>query len=201
MINTIIYDEVCIPVEEDLETFSKAHLKEQSDSSTLDSHGNSYYFGNTRGHTLMEKIEDMDRNFEKLLHKTDRLTSELHLQRQQHESELELQRAKIQHHESEMVSLKGRMGQLTKKSKSYLQIRRRFLETYERDQKGNHSLIGSSAVRLGNARAHEGDALADACLLEEDDDPNTSLYMELYGLHHAKVMEIHSMYNQINTMI
>ena len=48
-------------------------------------------------------------------------------------------------------------------------IRRRFLDTYQRDIKGKEELLkGSKAIRLGNIKAHEGDALGDATVFARD---------------------------------
>ena len=68
-------------------------------------------------------------------------------------------------------------------------IRRRFLDTYQRDIKGKEELLkGSKAIRLGKIKAHKGDALGDATVFARDKRSDQMLYQELYGLTSDKVL-------------
>ena len=167
----------------DLETFAKTHLRNESENSTLDSIGNGFVFGNARGFSLMERMERMDRDILILKHESRTLRIELESERSERKSEV--------------TSLEGRVGQLAQHAESYLQIRKRFLRTYERDVKDTYTHKGALAVQLGNARAHQGDALADATVFDQDNQFDTALYRELYGFDYTKIIELHSKYIHI----
>ena len=68
---------------------------------------------------------------------------------------------------------------------------------YERDFKGRKDLKGSDAVQGGNFKAHGGDAVADAMVFDEDGSLDKTVYEELYGLQHTKVLEWNGTYNII----
>ena len=137
-----------------------------------------YVYGNRGGQTLMEEIEDMKRQ----THQIPRLI------------------AQIEHQERRVATLEGQVGLLTRNSESYLCIRQRFLDVYKRDIRGIHALQGSKAIREGNVKAHEGDALTDASLFSNDQRSDTDLYQELYGLEHKQVLEIHGIYKYLELL-
>ena len=60
---------------------------------------------------------------------------------------------------------------------------------YERDFKGRKYLKGSDAIQGGNFKAYGGDAVADAMVFDEDGSLDKTVYEELYGLQHTKVLE------------
>ena len=47
-------------------------------------------------------------------------------------------------------------------------MRRRDIAVYQRDFKGRDDLKGSDAVKRGNMKAHEGDAVADGMIFDRD---------------------------------
>ena len=189
--NAIVYDEVKIPVEDEMETTAKLHLREAAETSRLDTLGDAFVYGNSRGYSLLDDMCSMKRDMKALLKSTKTLTSQME------EKGLEIESLTSQMEEKglELESLKGQVGVLTQTSQSYLEIRRRFFDTYQRDVKNDPTLKGSLAVKVGNARAHGGDALADAALFDQDNRSDTGLYRELYGLDYKKVLDLHSMYN------
>lgn len=85
--------------------------------------------------------------------------------------------------------LKGQVGRLMDSSESYYSIRKRFLDVYQRDIKGEEALKWSKSILEGNQKAHEGDAITDAMLFEKEKRTDKRLYRELYGLGHERVLE------------
>ena len=94
----------------------------------------------------------------------------------------------------EQVTLQVR--KLGSTSHGYLAARRRFLETYERDVKGDTTYDGPgpSPIAQGNPRAPGGDAVTDAVVYQADGRTDRSLYRELYGLDYREVLQ-HGMFN------
>ncbi|KAL9044290.1 MAG: hypothetical protein Q9214_002563, partial [Letrouitia sp. 1 TL-2023] len=76
----------------------------------------------------------------------------------------------------------------------YLAIRERFMEVYMRDIQGQPDRAGFQIINEGNRRAHEGDALADAIVLEKDQrrasQSRASAYRELYGVDFRDVLNL-----------
>lgn len=141
-----------------------------------------YVYGNRGGQSLMEEIKDMKRQIHQIRHQIPRLI------------------AQIEHQERRVATLEGQVGLLTQNSTSYLSIRQRFLDEYTRNIRGNHGLQGSKAIREWNMKAHGGDALADASLFSHDQRSDTDLYPELYGLRHEQVLEIHGIYEYLESL-
>lgn len=135
-------------------------------------------YANSGGHGLLAKLEEMTTAIERLTAKDEQKTMQL----KEHQNE-------IKEHQNEITSLKGQVGRLIQSSEGYLAIRRRFLDVYQRDIKGNEELKGSKAIQTGNLGAHEGDALGDAVLFEHDGRSDRRLYRELYGLDFGQVLE------------
>ena len=88
----------------------------------------------------------------------------------------------------EINCLKTEVRQLKESSDNYLCIRRRFLKTYIRDTK-DANLSDHKVIKKGNVVAQEGDALGDAMVYDKDRRQDESLYRELYGLPHTKLLE------------
>ena len=130
------------------------------------------------GQSLLGELSEMKRSITILLSNDERMTEQIEKLRMQTE---ELQK--------EITSLERHSGRLIESSESYLSDRRRFLDVYRRDVKGEEVLQGSKAIREGNGRAHEGDALGDAMLFDRNHRSDRMLYRELYGLDHTQVLE------------
>ncbi len=133
--------------------------------------GDKLVYGNTRGHGLLEEIEEMKKDIAILMARDKKKADQ------------------IGEHQKEIVSLKKRVKLLSQSSEGYLSIRRRFLDVYKRDVKEMRGLQGSNAIREGNLAAHEGDAIGDAMLFDHDTRTDRSLYRELYGLDDRQVLE------------
>ena len=58
----------------------------------------------------------------------------------------------------------------------------------------NPAFRGSAAIKAGNSKAHDGNALADAALYHRDRRSDTRLYRDLYGLDYREVLELNSKY-------
>ena len=181
--NTIIYDELSIPPSEDLETVTRLHLREQCQDLTLEGESGTWVYGNARGHSLLNQMHAWTRRIETLESKERQSTSE----RRAHERQTE-------EHKKEILALKRHNGLLMQNSDNYLDIRHRFLETYQRDIMNNPAFRGSAAIKAGNSKAHDGNALADAALYHRDRRSDTRLYRDLYGLDYREVLELNSKY-------
>ena len=173
-----MYDEVNVAPLEDIESAAKAHLRIEIDLGSIEDNGqgDKFIFGNPGGHRLFSKLDQMTRNIEILFSRDARVTEQ------------------IENCQQEIVSLKGQVGLLVQSSEGYLKIREKFLAVFERDIKGVDTR-NSTAIREGNIRAYEGDAVADAALFDQYNRSDTPLYLELYGLEFRKVLELRSMYN------
>ena len=93
--------------------------------------------------------------------------------------------------ELEVLTLSGRVTDLTSTSQGYLDIRMRFLDNYNKKVKRDPAFQQTAAIEIGNLRAHGGDAYIDATLFRDQkrlEDPAT--YKELYGVDHAMVLKL-----------
>ena len=93
--------------------------------------------------------------------------------------------------ELEVLTLSGRVTDLTSTSQGYLDIRMRFLDNYNKKVKRDPAFQQTAAIEIGNLRAHGGDAYIDATLFRDQkrlEDPGT--YKELYGVDHAMVLKL-----------
>ena len=144
------------------------------------------------GQSLLAELSEMRRTTTFLLSQDEKMTGQiekLEKQIEELEKQIEEHQKQIEEHQKEITSSKSHVGRLTESSESYLSIRRRFLAIYKRDVKGEEVLQGSEAIREGNVRVYEGDALGDAILFDRDRRSDRTLYRELYELDHTQVLE------------
>lgn len=71
----------------------------------------------------------------------------------------------------------------------YRDIRRRFWDFYKRDVHGLSEFRHTEATRIGNAKAHAGDVVADAALWRQDRRRDHLCFTEIYGLRFDEVLE------------
>ena len=135
--------------------------------------GNNLVYANSGGHGILGELEQMKGTMEILMAENKKNTSQIDKHQKQTDE-----------HQKHISSLESRVRRLVQSSEGYLTIRRRFLDVYKRDIKAMEELKGSKAIRDGNLRAHEGDALGDAVLFDRDQRTDRSIYRELYGLEH-----------------
>ena len=131
--NTRIYDEVHVPAFGDLEGSTKRRLRDETNHRTLGVQGDKLIYRNSRGRSLLDDIDAMKRQMDIIASQLEMIASE---DEEQHK---------------EIVSLKRQVGWLSQTSEPYLSTRRRFLDSFERDNKGKLTLKGSTAVEGGNA--------------------------------------------------
>ena len=170
--DAIIHDQVSVPPFDDPETAAKIRLRNECENATLGVDGETYVCGNSRGRSLLDNMHVIIRRVETL------------------ESKEMVMRGQIGEHEKEIIALKGRVGRLSQNSDGYRCIRRQFLDIYRRDVKDDQAVKGAPAVKAGNAKAHGGDALADAALFQHDHRTDNRLYRDLYGLDYRQVLEL-----------
>ena len=148
-----------------------------------------YIYSSRGGQTLMEDIEAMKRQLNRIPHLLARIEDQ--------ERRIENQERRIEDQERRIVTLEEQVGLLTLNSKSYSCTRQSFLDVSKRDYKGSYALQGSRATRDGNMKAHKGDALADASLFSRNNRSDIDLYRKLYGLEYKQVLEIHGIYEHL----
>ena len=107
------------------------------------------------------------------------------------ESEAEESKSRSETQERNLLELGGRVKNLTSISQGYLDIRMRFLDNYNKKVKRDPNFQQTTAIEIGNQRAHGGDAEVDALLFRDQkrpEDPET--YKELYGVDHSKALQL-----------
>ena len=129
-----------MPAFGDLESSTERRLRDETNDRTLGVQGDKLIYRNPRGRSLLDDIDAMKRQMEIIDSQLDIIASE--------GEKLTAQREE-QH--KEIVSLNRQVGWLSQTSEPYLSTRRRFLDSFERDNKGNLTLKGSTAVEEGNA--------------------------------------------------
>ena len=104
------------------------------------------------------------------------------------QTKVEQHEVKVKQHEVKILALEQRVKRLSQASEGYIAIRRRFIEVFKRDVNGSKDFKNSTAIQNGNIVAHEGDALTDAMIYENDQRTDARVYRQLYGLHHTQVL-------------
>ena len=132
--------------------------------------GDSLVYGNSGGHGLLEDYGNMNRKMDILMARD------------------ESRKSQVEQVAKRVSSLEITVRRLTRSSEGYLSIRRRFFDVYKRDIMAVEELKGSKAIQEGNMLAHEGDALGDAVLFDNDQRTDKRVYRELYGLDHEQVL-------------
>ena len=157
---------------------SLEHLKQTVDSQARD------FEIQKRGFEIQQReFEIQKRELEKL--RRDSRSEIEGLQNEARESS-----NKISTQNLNLLSLEGRVTNLSLVSEGYLDIRMRFLDNYNKKVKHNPAFQKTSSIEIGNLRAHGGDAVVDATLFRDNkrlQDPET--YEELYGVEHSKTLE------------
>ncbi|KAI9781005.1 MAG: hypothetical protein M1816_002602 [Peltula sp. TS41687] len=99
--------------------------------------------------------------------------------------------------QADVEKLKTRINTLTTEvevlreaSIGYRQIRNRFLDVYRRDVIGDPDGRWTKPIGLGNAAAHNGDAVVDAYLYYLGERQDTTSFVEIYGLLPEKVLSL-----------
>ncbi|KAI9787957.1 MAG: hypothetical protein M1816_007357 [Peltula sp. TS41687] len=91
---------------------------------------------------------------------------------------------------TEVGTLTTEVEVLREASIGYRQIRNRFLDVYQRDVIGDPDARWTKPIGLGNAAAHNGDAVVDAYLYQLGERQDTTLFVEIYGLLPEKVLSL-----------
>lgn len=74
--------------------------------------------------------------------------------------------------------LQNRLQTFSRNSEGYVRIRQRFLECNNNNQSSSSHRI----IRMGNAAAHEGDAVTDADIYLSGQRNDIDLFIDLYGV-------------------
>ena len=189
----------------------KSHLKEEAETVATKPE-NSLVYANVRGFGVLENLdylvrtmENQTRELEKLRKESQSEIRELKSETRELKSGARVSKRNIEALESEAqeskdrsdtqernaLELGGRVKNLTSISQGYLDIRMRFLDNYNKKVKRDPNFQQTTAIEIGNQRAHGGDAEVDALLFHDQkrpEDPET--YKELYGVDHSKALEL-----------
>lgn len=142
----------------------KARLRNAIEEVTLKESGGKRTYANPAGHGLLEELQGMNKEVKNL-------------------------REGATNQASFNASIDARVTQLQSFADGFKEVRQRIFTVYKRDIKGMSHLSRSKAIVVGNAHAHDADALMDAKLLDSDPFwPDRSTYCELYGCEFDKVL-------------
>ena len=170
-------EEIQVPARQDPEPLIKSRLRDGAEHVTMGQSGHKLVYANPGGRGILWELEQMRMEVNILKTKDETNTSQIGEHQKQ-----------IVEHQKHISSLESRVKRLVQCSDGYLSIRRRFLDVFKRDIMDMKELKGSKAIREGNSRAHEGDALGDAVVFDRDQRTDRSIYRELYGLDHQQVL-------------
>ena len=126
-------------------------------------------YGNPLGRELLEDRHDMKEMMKRLEGKVNKMEEE------------------IANSKAQITDLQHRVKVLTVASEGYRNIRHRFLDVYRRDILRDLDKQGLKYVGVGNAVAHEGDAITDAELYTSGDRHDEPVLIDLYGLKATQI--------------
>ena len=216
--DTILFAQLRGRSQQASESQVKSHLKEEAETVATKPE-NSLVYANVRGFGVLENLDylvrtmenqtrelnDQKLQLEKLRKESQSEIRELKSETRELESGARVSKRNIEALESEaqeskdrsetqvrnLLDLGGRVKNLTSISQGYLDIRMRFLDNYNKKVKRDPNFQQTTAIEIGNQRAHGGDAEVDALLFHDQkrpEDPET--YKELYGVDHSKALEL-----------
>ena len=145
----------------------------------LDANGERFVFGNGKGLSILEQLQDMQREIGDL-RKGARIRDE---------------RVRIQ---GEQITL------LARSSEGYGKVRMRFLALWNRDILHSATEKDLKYIQDCNIDAHGGDALTDAHLYAGNHRQDLGLFLDIYGLSYQEVIELgnsHTSYTDWNANV
>ena len=134
-------------------------------------------FTNPSGSSILEDIKTLKSDHLEMKKSIDAQFSKIDSQHSKNDA---LKSGQIEM-EARIDSLEERVRSLTTTSDGYLEIRRRFYDTYKRDIKGNTKFRHTAAIQTGDKVAHGGDVLTDAIIFDRDGGGDVSIQRELYN--------------------
>ena len=199
-------EEIQVPSRQDPKPLIKSRLRDGAEHVTTGQGGHNHVYANPGGHGILRELEQMRMEMKILMANDEKKTSQIdeHQKRidegqkqiDEHQKRIDEGQKQIDEHQKRIdedqkhiSSLESHVKRLVQCSDGYLSIRRRFLDVFKRDIMDMKELKGSKAIREGDSRAHEGDALGDAVVFDRDQRTDRSIYRELYGLDHQQVLD------------
>ncbi|KAI9821598.1 MAG: hypothetical protein M1832_003272 [Thelocarpon impressellum] len=118
---------------------------------------------------------------------------------------LEHFKAEVADKSKEIVSLKHAMSLSDDPSSAGMDIRRRFVEDYERNQSRTRTPAKATqpvnrAIQKGNEVAHSGQAMLDSIVFQHDQREHPETYKLLYRLAFSKVLELRKLLDILNAL-
>ena len=163
----------------------QTELKKNADRLAIGQHGDRIVYGNNQGMMLLEELAELRRDVTALISNVRTLESK-DLKRDVEKNERDIEKKET---DEEVEALKSKVDQLSQYSNDYKIMRKRCVAFYLRDYNGKKDPKVLEAIKGGDHKAHAGDAVADAIAFEEDGSLDPTVYEELYGLNHMKVIE------------
>lgn len=140
--------------------------------------GDKLVYGNTLGVELIKERDDIRSSQDVLQKEVKALKKEFREFREFKEDK-----------DREVLELYARIKELAAASQGYLNIRHRFLDTFRRDILKDPT-FNRTMIQAGNAAAHNGDAVTDACLFENGSRKDKSLLFKVYGLNAEDILSL-----------
>lgn len=163
-IDTIVYEQVQMQADDDIEVVAKERLRKAVQSARLGEAGKEIAYGNEAGRGLLGHVHEMKETMKTM-----------QLQFVEHQ-------AQIDRHQAQINRLQHRVDILTPDAERYYNIRHRFIDVYRRDVLGDADQEGLDRINRGNGTAHEGDAFTDARLYADGKRNDLHALTSLYGL-------------------
>lgn len=170
----------------------KARLRNGIDEVTIKEAEGKRTYANPAGHGFEQEFQEINLKLDALSEDSAKLQqsiASLMAMNTEQKSVNDSLKVKNTVQESTNDSLSTRVTQLQKFTNGFKEVRQRMFTVYKRDIKGQTYLGRSRSIAVGNAHAHDADALTDARLF--DDDPfwqDRSTYLEIYGLQFEEVL-------------
>lgn len=149
---------------DDISIAARQEIEKEARNSTLDRTYEPMRWGNSRGLSALENMEETRARFENL----ERITSD---------------------QSAEIKTLKIEVEGLKLTSAAYLDIRNRFFAVFLRDKCRKFSSADQKAIKEGNCSAHEGDPLVDATMFQKGVRRDDKTFILLYGMSWNRVLE------------
>ena len=137
-------------------------------------------FGNRAG---KDKLSSFKETEESRNHLADEMKS---LRKEMNETKSEMKELR-----ETLTTQTQHTSRITVSSSNFLDIRRRNIDKFIYQNPGDLIPASSDAITLGNIRAHDGDCFNDARVFIEDGRPDVQVFISLYGVEPAYVLDIY----------
>lgn len=168
----ILYETTYLRPDDTAGDVAKPAMESALQQARLDVVSDRYVFGNHKGRSILEQLQDMKKEL-------GEIRTEIRDLREG---------ARVC---GEQIRVHGeQLRVLSRSSKGYRKVRMRFLATWNRDILRNATDKDLKYIQEGNIAAHGGDALTDADLYAGFHRHDLGLFLDIYGLSYQEVIEL-----------